>query len=77
MQKPSELIRVHIAGAGNGYELDDLTSRWTGKLYDEISDRIFEIHERFRTPEYRIGTSNPASFGELSELADELERRGL
>jgi hypothetical protein len=76
MQKPSEMIRIHTAEAGNGFELDDLMSRWTGGIYDEITNRIVAIHGRYKTAEFRIGTSNPESFDELNELADELERRG-
>lgn len=76
MKKPSELIRAHISGTGNGFELDDLMSRWTGAVYDDISEKIIEIHQRFKTDQFMIGTSNPDSFHELSKLADQLEQEG-
>ena len=76
MQKPSEMIRSHIGGSGNGFELDDLMTQRTGGVYDRIVERLVEIHRRFQTSDYRIGTSNPASFDELEELACELEQQG-
>jgi hypothetical protein len=76
MIKPSELIRLHISGAGNGFELDDLMSAWTGGIYDEISERIVQIHHGFKNKQYKIGTSNPDSYEELERLASELEQRG-
>lgn len=76
MKKPSQLIRAHIDGTGNGYELDDLVSRWKGQIHDEIGDRLVAIHRRFRTENYPIGTSNPESFDQLEQLAKELEERG-
>lgn len=75
MNKPSELIREHITG-DSGFELDDLMSRWTGGIYDEIVQRLISIHREFRCQRYPIGTSNPASFDQLEALADELESRG-
>jgi hypothetical protein len=75
--KPSELIRRHLQGAGNGFELDDLMSERTDSVYEEIARIIVELHERFKTPEYPIGTSNPASFQSLEDFADDLQRRGL
>lgn len=77
MQKPSEMIRLHISGKGGGFELDDLMTRRTGGIYDQIVQRLIDIHQRFRTAEYRIGTSNPGSFDELQDLAAELEQQGL
>jgi hypothetical protein len=76
MEKPSEMIRSHISGTGSGFELDDLMTRRTGGIYDQILKRLVDIHRRFRTPEYRIGTSNPASFDELEGFAAELEKQG-
>ena len=76
MQKPSEMIRSHINGTGTGFDLDDLMTRDTGGIYDEIMERLVDIHRRFRTPNHRIGTSNPDSFGELENLARELDDRG-
>lgn len=75
--KPSEQIRTHIRGTGSGFELDDLLTRRTGGVYDQISTRISEIERRFRTPQYPVGTVNPASFQSLEELAMELEQQGL
>lgn len=73
---PSEYIRTHVEGGGNGFELDDLLSRYKGEIYREIARRIIDIHRRYRTPEYPIGTSNPACYAELLLLADELESDG-
>lgn len=76
MRKPSEMIRSHIDGVGNGFELDDLMSRHTGGVYDEVTARLLEIHQRFRTADHPIGTANPDSFPDLTNLAEDLERRG-
>lgn len=75
--KPSEQIKAHIRGTGSGYDLDDLLTRNTGGVYETISDRIREIHLKFRTREFPIGISNPMSFTELEALAAELEESGL
>jgi len=77
MKKPSELIRLHLSGGGNGYELDDVMSQRVGGIYDEILKRITSIHEQFRTSMYPIGTSNPDSFVQLEALASELEAQGF
>lgn len=76
-QKPSEQIRSHLQGTGTGFELDDLMTRRIGGIYEEISSRLEAIHQRYRTSEYPIGTSNPASFASLEELAVELQQQGL
>jgi hypothetical protein len=77
MWKPSQIIRRHLDHSEGGFELDDLMTRWSGGVYDEIMQRIISIHQKFRTEEYPIGTSNPDSYAELGELAGELEAKGL
>jgi hypothetical protein len=38
---------------------------------------LLDIHERYRSAEYPIGTSNPASFDEIRALAERLRAQGL
>lgn len=66
-----ESIEKHIDGRGTGFELDDVVSG--GGYPKELEDRIYQISVRFRTPEYPIGTDNPASFKELRKLIDDYE----
>ena len=62
----SELIDRHISGTGNGFEIDDIMSN--GKYPLEVIEAIADIETRYRSADYRIGVSNPASFEELREL---------
>ena len=74
----SEALLRHIEGRGTGYEIDDLMS-WSPS--DEQQEKaigpLLEISERYTTGEYPIGISNPASFADIRELAEDLRAQGL
>jgi hypothetical protein len=64
----AEAVDHHIHSTGTGFELDDVMS---GDRYPkEVVDGLYEIAAKYRTPEYPIGVSNPASFEELRLFAE-------
>ena len=74
----SDALLHHIDGTGSGYEVDDLMS-WspTPEQQEKAIEPLLDIHERYRSAEYPIGISNPASFEEIRELAERLRAHGL
>lgn len=74
----SEALLHHVEGTGTGYEVDDLMS-WspTPEQKEKAIRPLLDIHERYRSAEYPIGTSNPASFEEIRALAERLRAQGL
>lgn len=62
-----EAIERHISSTGTGFELDDVMSN--GRFPKQVTDRLFEISSRYRTPEHPTGVTNPASFNDLRLLA--------
>lgn len=64
-----ELIERHIASSGTGYEIDDIIS--SGNFSAEIITRIVDIEQRYRSKTFKVGISNPASYVELRQLADQ------
>jgi len=76
--KPSQYIRTHLSGAGNGYELDDLLS-WHDRdpEWQDVIERLLEINDRLTLPgEPRLGVYKPEARGELIALAELLEQQG-
>jgi len=74
----SEALIHHIEGTGTGFEVDDLMS-WspTREQEEKALKPLPDIHERYRSVEYPIGISNPASFEEIRALAEQLRSQGL
>jgi hypothetical protein len=74
----SEALFRHVDGTGTGYEADDLMS-WSPTPEQEANaiGPLLDIHERYRSAEYPIGISNPASFEEIRALAQRLRAQGL
>jgi hypothetical protein len=74
----SEARLRHVDGTGTGWEIDDLMS-WSPTLEQEEKaiGPLLDIHERYRSHEHPIGTSNPASFAEIRALAERLRSEGL
>lgn len=74
----SEAIMHHVEGTGTGFEVDDLMS-WspTPEQQEKAVAPLLDIHERYRSDEYPVGTTNPASFAELRDLAERLAAEGL
>ena len=74
----SEALLHHVEGTGRGYEIDDLMS-WspTPEQEEKAITPLLDIHRRYRSPKYPIGTSNPASFAEIRALAERLRAEGL
>jgi hypothetical protein len=74
----SEALMRHVNGTGTGYEIDDLMS-WspTPEQEEKAIAPLLEIHERYRSSEYPIGISDPASFDEIRALAERLRAQGL
>ena len=74
----SEALTRHVEGTGTRYEIDDLMS-WspTPEQEEKAIAPLLDIHERYRSPEYPIGISNPASFVEIRALAERLRAQGL
>lgn len=64
-----EAIDRHIHSTGTGFELDDVVS--SGRYPKGVTDRLYEISQKYRTPEYPVGVSNPESFDDLRLLASE------
>ena len=74
----SEALIHHIEGTGTGFEVDDLMS-WspTPEQDEKAIAPLLRIHEQYRSIEYPIGISNPASFAEIRALAERLRSEGL
>ena len=74
----SEALIHHVEGTGTGFEVDDLMT-WspTPEQEEKAIRPLLDIHERYRSDEYAIGTSNPASFAEIRALAERLRSEGL
>ena len=74
----SEAILHHVEGTGSGYEVDDLMS-WspTPEQEEKAITPLLDIHERYRSAEYPIGISNPASFDKIRALAERLRAQSL
>ena len=74
----SEALLHYVEGTGTGYEIDDLMT-WspTPEQEEKAVAPLLDIHERYRSVEYPIGTSNPASFDEIRALAERLCAQGL
>ena len=76
--KPSEYIRRHLDGTGNGYELDDLVS-WHARdpEWQDVIERILDINRRHSLPgEPPLGVYKDSANDELRQLALELEAQG-
>jgi hypothetical protein len=76
-RKASELIRDHLSGAGNGFELDDLVS--CGKPeWEDVAQRLMDINLRHNVPgEPPLGVYSDRARQDLLTLAEELEAEGL
>ena len=74
----SEAPIRHVEGTGTGWEVDDPIS-WspTPEQEEKAIAPLLDIHERYRSHEYPIGISNPASFSEKRALAERLRAEGL
>ena len=74
----SEALIHHVEGTGTGFEVDDLIS-WspTPEQEEKVIRPLLDINERYRSAEYRIGVSNPASFDEIRILAERLRSQGF
>ena len=74
----SEALFHHLERTGTGYEIDDFMS-WspTPEQEEKAITPLLDIHERYRSAEYPIGISNPASFEEIRALAERLRAQGL
>lgn len=74
----SEALIHHVEGTGTGFEVDDLMT-WspTPEQEEKAIAPLLDIHERYRSDSYPIGTSNPASFAEIRALAERLKAEGL
>ena len=74
----SEALMRHIEGTGTGWEIDDLMS-WspTAEQEEKAIGPLLDIAIRYRSEEYPIGFSNPASFAEIRALAERLRAEGL
>ena len=75
-QKPSEVLSKHIEGRSGPFDLDDLMTNDKAP-HDLVIAPLIQINEKYRTKEYRIGLTNPASFDEIARLAEELRLVGL
>lgn len=77
MQASDALMQL-VEGTGTGFEVDDLMS-WspTPEQEEKAIRPLLDIHERYRSEEYPIGTSNPSSFDEIRALAERLRVEGL
>lgn len=62
-----DAIERHIQSTGTGFEIDDIVS--CGRYPRAVTDRLYELSQKYQTSEYPIGISNPASFDELKLLA--------
>ena len=74
----SEALVHHVEGTGTGCEVDDLMT-WspTPEQDEKVIRPLLDIHARYRSEEYPIGISNPASFAEVKALANRLRADGL
>ena len=74
----SDALMRHVEGIGTGYEIDDLVS-WspTPEQEEKAIAPLLDIHARYRSDQYPIGISNPASFPEIRALAESLRSQGL
>jgi hypothetical protein len=74
----SEALMHHVEGTGSGFEVDDLMS-WspTSEQEEKAIRPLLRISEQYRSDEYPIGISNPASFTEIRALAERLRADGL
>ena len=73
--KLSEYLRRSLAGGGFG--LDDLVSRHAGDpKYEDVIQQVLALSDKYASPEYPIGISNPAVEPELKQLASKLEDEG-
>jgi hypothetical protein len=74
----SEALMRHVEGTGTGFEVDDLMT-WspTPEQEEKAIRPLLDIHERYRSREYSIGISNPASFAEIKALAKRLRSEDL
>lgn len=64
-----EAIDRHIHSTGTGFELDDVMC--SGRYPKAVTDRLYEISQRYRTAEHPLGVTNPESFDDLRLLASE------
>lgn len=67
-----EAIDRHIHSTGTGFDLDDAMS--SGRYPKEVTDRLYEISQKYRTVEHPLGVTNPDSFDDLRRLASEYGR---
>lgn len=74
----SQALMHHVEGTGSGFEIDDLMS-WspTAEQEEKTLRPLLRISEQYRSDEYPIGLSNPASFPEIRALAERLRAEGL
>lgn len=74
----SEALLHYVDGTGTGWEIDDLMT-WspTPEQEEKAIGPLLDIHEQYRSDEYPIGISNPASFAEIRALAERLRAEGL
>ena len=77
-RKPSEYLRRHLDGTGDGYELDDLASLHAGELgWEDVIKRLVEINKRHsQAGEAPLGIYKNEARGDLRTLAEELEGQG-
>ena len=76
--KASVLIRRHLDGSGNGFELDDLVHDWVDDPHkEEVIDRVLEINREHTLPgEPPFGVYKPEAREALLRLAEQLESEG-
>jgi hypothetical protein len=73
MQRPSEYLRKHLDGGGNGFELDDLISRHAGEAaYEDVIDEVYALMVRHHDQ----ALTAPSARAELLRLADRLANEG-
>ena len=76
--KASVLIRRHLDGSGNGYELDDLVHEWVDDPdKDDVIQRVLDINSDYTLPgEPPLGVYKPEAREALLRLAEQLESEG-
>jgi hypothetical protein len=75
-RKPSEFVRDHLNGTGNGFELDDLVSSGHPD-WEDVAQRLVEINLRHNVPgEPPLGVYTDRAREDLLKLAEDLEAQG-
>ena len=76
--KPSDALLRHVNGTGSDHELDDFTHGfYSEEVEREAIEPLLAIDQKYITPEYPLGISNPAAFQAIRDLAEDLRAKGL